>query len=279
MQPPPQANPWRLNANCNRVRCEPGWHLDAAWAGRLRDYDLWFVWAGRGRMITSDGAIDLRPGLCLWMQPGRHYEASHDPAAPLGVNFFHFEAHQPNPGFSPPFEVMNTAHTEFADTVMRRILALHAESNPGAQHSAEAWFAGLLAELTRESEQRPSNSTEAGIDLHHRRVVHRITADIRENPARPHAVAELARAAGYSVDHFSRIFEKINGRRPQEFVIEERLTRARQLLAETGLSVGEIADTLGFSDVYFFSRQFRQRVGTTPSRYRASLSTQAPSTS
>ena len=38
-----------LSAHCDRVRCEPGWHLGPEWAPRLRDYDLWFVSAEIGR--------------------------------------------------------------------------------------------------------------------------------------------------------------------------------------------------------------------------------------
>ena len=58
-----------LSAHCNRVRCEPDWHLGPDWAPRLRDYDLWFVSAGRGRMFTSTGELTLAPGVGLWMRP------------------------------------------------------------------------------------------------------------------------------------------------------------------------------------------------------------------
>ena len=50
------------------------------------------------------------------------------------------------------------------------------------------------------------------------------------------------------------------------------VSRARQLLAETGLTISQIAEALGFRDVFFFSRQFTQRTGQTPSAYRATLS-------
>ena len=46
------------------------------------------------------------------------------------------------------------------------------------------------------------------------------------------------------------------------------MERARLLLAESSLSVGMIAEALGFRDVFFFSRQFRQRTGLTPTAYR-----------
>jgi len=67
-----------------RLRCDPGWRLDTKWAVGLHDYDLWYVWAGRGRMVTSDGPIDLYPGRGLWMRPGRRYEAEQDRREHLG---------------------------------------------------------------------------------------------------------------------------------------------------------------------------------------------------
>ena len=261
----------QLSGRCNRVRCEPGWHLGPEWAPRLRDYDLWFVAAGRGQMHTCDGAIALAPGICLWMRPGRRYEATHEPRAPLVVNFFHFKLRGAPRDFVPPVEVMRTAHPDFADAMMRRILALHAKTDVSARTSAEELFGALLGELVRETSAHTTEPVEAGIDRHHREIIQRLAAEIRENPGQARTVAELARTAGYSVDHFSRIFEKITGQRPQDWVIEARLTRARQLLAETGLTVGQIGEALGFRDVFFFSRQFRQRTGRTPTEFRAAL--------
>jgi len=260
----------RLSARCNRVRCEPGWHLGPEWAPRLRDYDLWFVAAGRGHMLTDDGGVALAPGVGLWMRPGRRYEATHDPAAPLVVNFFHFTLDDPPRHFRPPAEVLRTAHPDFADSTMRRILALHAKPDPAARASATALFAALLGELVRETLARSADPA-TGLDRHHQEIMQRFAAEIREHPGGARTVAALAKTAGYSVDHFSRVFEKITGRRPQDYIIEARLTRARQLLAETGLTIGQIAEALGFRDVFFFSRQFTQRTGQTPSAYRAAL--------
>ena len=261
----------RLASHCNRVRCEPGWHLGPEWAPRLRDYDLWFVSAGRGRMTTNDGEVALTPGLGLWMRPGRRYEATHDPATPLIVNVFHFTLLAPPRGFTPPVEVLRTAHPDFVEAVMRRILALHAKPGATARASAEALFGALLGELVRETTTRPTDPAEPGLDQHHREIIQRLAAEIRENPGGAHSVTALAQTAGYSVDHFSRVFAKITGQRPQEWIIAARLARARQLLAETGLTVSQVAEALGFRDVFFFSRQFTQRTGQTPTAYRAAL--------
>lgn len=269
----PPSLPYRvlLSAHCNRVRCEPDWHLGPDWAPRLRDYDLWFVSAGRGRMFTSDGELPLAPGVGLWMRPGRRYEATHDPAAPLVVNFFHFTLANPPRRFTPPVEVIRTAHPDFVEAMMRRILTLRAKPIASAHASANALFGALLGELVRETTARAATVAAPGLDQHHREIIQRLVAEIREKPGEARTVAALAKTAGYSVDHFSRVFEKVTGQRPQELIIAARLARARQLLAETGLTVGQIAEALGFRDVFFFSRQFTQRTGQTPSAYRAAL--------
>jgi len=264
----------RINQSA-RVRCEPGWNLGRSWAKALRDFDLWFVWDGQGRMRLSSGEIGLRPGVCLWMRPGRRYEAVQDPKARLGVNFIHFssiEAVQDLPlsAFNPPFEVHRTRQVEFVDTLMRRIIDLGNE--PNAVGAASALMAGLLAELSREHVASLQMETP-GTEQRHRDIVMQTAALIRESPAKTPAVSELAGKAGYSVDHFSRIFLKITRQRPQDYIINAKIERARQLLAESDLTIGSIAEIVGFQDIFYFSRQFRQKCGVTPTDFRRGLRT------
>ena len=185
------------------------------------------------------------------MRPGRRYEATHEPRAPLVVNFFHFVLRGATKKFTPPVEIMHTTQPDFADAMMRRILALHVSTEVGARVSAETLFGAFLGELVRENAARPAEMVEPDIDRHHREIIQPLATEIRENPRQTRSVADLARVAGYGVDHFSRVFEKVTGKRPQEWAIEARLARARQLLEETRLTVGEIGDALGFRDVFF----------------------------
>lgn len=256
-----------------RVFCEPGWHLGPGWSRGLHDFDLWFVWRGRGTMLIDQREeIALTPGVCLWMTPGRLYEAKQDPEDRLGVNFIHFDllatpGALPLSAFTPPFNWMRTGQIVFVDALMRRVIDLKAE--PEAGDVAPALFTGLLLELIREHAAL-GKSGATGLDLHHRDKVLKSAALIRENPGHVPPVSELARAAGYSVDHFSRVFLKVTGSRPQDYVVTARIERARQLLLESDLTVGMIAEALGFRDIFFFSRQFRQKTGQTPTAFRRS---------
>ena len=256
-----------------RVRCEPGWHLGPEWVRGLRDFDLWFVWAGRGRMKLGQAELALAPGTCVWMRPGHTYEAEQDPVERLGVNFIHFTVHPPGrtlplSGFEPPFETLRTRQLDLVDAMMKRVIELRGE--PAAAGVAAELMGALLMELGREHAAAPGPDAP-GTDQHHRDVVLRTAAQIRESPGRVAPIAQLARRAGYSVDHFSRVFLKVTGTRPQDYIIRAKVERARQLLSESELTVGMIAEALGFRDIFFFSRQFRQRTGSTPTEFRRGL--------
>ena len=260
-----------LTERCNRVRCEPGWHLGSDWASRLTDFDLWYVWAGRGRMLTNDEEIQLSPGVCLWMRPGRRYEATHEPDSPLGVNFFHFELRDHLSDFMPPFEVMKVSDLDYADIMMRLIIMLRSDVAVDSHAVAETLFGALLSDLVHEQTSLTRLITPLKSEKRHQEMMQRLANQICEYSGRVPAVAELARSMGYSVDYFSRVFTQVIGHGPQEFVIMARINRAKQLLSETSLSVGEISAVLGFRDVFFFSKQFRQKTGCTPTEFRAKL--------
>ena len=63
-------------------------------------------------------------------------------------------------------------------------------------------------------------------------------------------------------------FIKHFGTSPKQFIIDLRIQRAKQMLAEGALSVSIISEKCGFSNPYHFCRLFKQRVGITPSEYR-----------
>jgi AraC-like DNA-binding protein len=81
-------------------------------------------------------------------------------------------------------------------------------------------------------------------------------------------IDELAAIARMSSSHFTRSFHKSLGVTPHRYVIQNRVMRARELLATTNLPLTEIALTTGFSDQSHFSRRFHEIVGIPPGAFR-----------
>jgi AraC-like DNA-binding protein len=97
-----------------------------------------------------------------------------------------------------------------------------------------------------------------------RRVREYIDAHLAENIE----LEALANTAGLSRCHFARAFKQSLGTAPHCYLMQRRLERARQLIAETELPLAQIALECGFSDQSHFSRRFLQYVGVTPRSFR-----------
>jgi AraC-like DNA-binding protein/PAS domain-containing protein len=81
-------------------------------------------------------------------------------------------------------------------------------------------------------------------------------------------IDELAAILRMSSSHFTRSFHKSVGVTPHRYVIQNRVTRARELLTTTNLPLTEIALITGFSDQSHFSRRFHEIVGIPPGTFR-----------
>jgi AraC family transcriptional regulator len=78
----------------------------------------------------------------------------------------------------------------------------------------------------------------------------------------------LANTAGLSRFHFCRVFQRVTGQTPHEYVAHRRIERAKRLMCETCFSLQEIAAQSGFSSPAQFSTAFRRFTGLSPSTWR-----------
>ncbi|HLZ77215.1 AraC family transcriptional regulator [Phenylobacterium sp.] len=96
----------------------------------------------------------------------------------------------------------------------------------------------------------------------------RATEMLAANLAGDIPLAEVARACGLSVGHFSRAFRKSTGLAPHTWLLQARVEHAMTLLRQPNEALSEIALACGFVDQSHFTRVFVQRVGLTPGAWR-----------
>jgi len=87
------------------------------------------------------------------------------------------------------------------------------------------------------------------------------------------SLEEMAASAGVSKTEVLRCFHKTLQTTPYSYVMEARLSKAADLLAETGLPVGEIASRTGFNQQSYFGKRFKEKMGVTPLEYRRKMRT------
>ena len=86
--------------------------------------------------------------------------------------------------------------------------------------------------------------------------------------ARPISMETRAHELGMGISQLRAATVSATGLTPLQLLIESRLARAQSLLVETDLEVSVIAQQVGFEDPSYFSRQFTQRLGSSPSLFR-----------
>ncbi len=101
-----------------------------------------------------------------------------------------------------------------------------------------------------------------------RRVVEAIRF-VESDAARPVQLQDLAAIAGMSKYHFLRVFRRLTGVTPHQYLISARMRRAALSLASSHRPVIAIALDSGFGDLSTFNKRFRATFGLTPTQYRA----------
>jgi AraC family transcriptional regulator len=81
-------------------------------------------------------------------------------------------------------------------------------------------------------------------------------------------VDDMARVAGLSAAHFSRLFREVLGHPPYQFLMDYRVEQARRMLSAPDHGLADIALCCGFSDQAHFTRIFKRLTGTTPLAFR-----------
>ena len=84
----------------------------------------------------------------------------------------------------------------------------------------------------------------------------------------PITIEQLSREVGLSPYYFIRRFRRVYRQTPHQYLMQQRIARAKELLRTTDMSVTEICVTVGFESLGSFSALFRKTAGISPSAYR-----------
>lgn len=158
------------------------------------------------------------------------------------------------------------------ERVVGLVRELEAESRrlaPGGVALVEALFTQLVVLLAR---GYGAHASPAGRRL---LAVQRAIDQIEARHAEHVELEWLAKKAGMSLSTFKRAFKEITGTSPIDYLLQLRLARACHLLRDADKTVTEVAHEAGFNDSNYFARQFRARMGSTPSRWREMQPTQS----
>jgi len=133
----------------------------------------------------------------------------------------------------------------------------------GYRQAALAHLTLLLIDLARLASDVVGDLRHSGEP-----VLAEVFAVIERCHAGPLSLRDVAREVGMTPGHLTTIVRRRTGRTVVEWIIERRMAESRRLLADTELSIQEVARRVGIPDPGYFSRLFRRTHGTSPRSWR-----------
>ncbi|MDO7908029.1 AraC family transcriptional regulator [Paenibacillus sp. JX-17] len=264
------AHPLRIGHN----RAKPNYHIGPR---TTIYYYLMFVIEGRGRFEQNGGTYDLRANDIFCLFPGMTHEYATDPEHRLQKLFIAFDGPMAAQLLQRIGLTAEQPHQSgvLNDQLVRRMWnILNAASSPEPGSAELGRLAGFL-QLFHELER--ITTTAPGIDQPFiqdwlEQGMHFMKVHYTEGIT----VAQAAEHAGVERTHFTRRFHQTYGITPIQYLQQLKIDKAKELLRDTSYTLTEIAQTVGYPDMFTFSKAFKKLTETTPKQYRLRQQT-APS--
>ncbi|MCG3147428.1 MAG: HTH-type transcriptional activator RhaR [Verrucomicrobiae bacterium] len=254
---------------CGRYVCEPNWRIES---DRLPGGLIGFFYVERnGCWVEINGRrVNLVPGDLQILRGGAPFRMGHAPARPLTALSLALAVEQgavPNllqqRKFASRYRLREPRRYREAFDAVLTALQSPVPTRDWAVNAAVLQWLIVVLEETNAPLQPHSEAGHSGVDR-----VFFAQAWANARLASVITLAEWARATGWHPVHFARVFKQQTGLNPIRWLEERRMAAARQYLSGTSKTVSEIAEAIGYTDPFYFSRVFRKHYGQPPRRYR-----------
>ena len=231
--------------------------------------ELFYIVGGKGQFLIQDQLYPVNPNNLVVINPNvTHTEVSLN-AQPLeyivlGIEGIELATSESSNG---QFNILDHFESVEISSCLRNILREMEQKNTGYEDVCQAYMEILIIRLMRNialavptesqvvSGNRQCASVKRYIDLHFKEAL---------------TLEQLAEDAHMNKYYLSHAFKREYGISPINYMITKRIEESKYLLAETDLSMSQIAQLLGFSSLSYFSQVFRRTQATTPMEYRQS---------
>jgi len=245
-------------------RCTAG-RGDAPFPEMHQGFTAAYVRKGSFGYRANGRSFELIAGAVLVGHPGDEYMCTHDHAAGDECLSFRLSAELADSlGGSPGVWRVGRIPPIPELMVLGELAQAAAEGNTDvAVDEAGTAFAARVVEAASGRAHAPA--CVAGRD---RRRAVTAALWIEANACEPVNLSTAAKEAGLSPFHFLRLFSKVLGVTPHQYLVRSRLRRAARLLAADAAPVTEIAYEVGFGDLSNFVRSFHRAAGVSPRGFR-----------
>jgi AraC-like DNA-binding protein len=259
-----------------RFRCTPAWNKEAS--GIDQCYKVYFPVAGGARLEMDSGSFPLAAGSIYFISGFRlRRQVCKTSMEVFWVHFvpeslyLRYLLDQLPPANRLSYSVMgwSAAHhrdlCQCFDNPGREENRLRADTSPALACRLQGLLLLLVSQLLAKLDPTKLGKFDPGI-FRLKPALDFMQQRYRENPS----LTQIAGVAALAPNYFHRRFHQLFGVTPFNYMLSQRLNRARHLLASTDFSIKDISHAVGYEDQLYFTRVFSRQLQMSPSAYRDS---------
>ena len=217
--------------------------------------ELIFHFSGHATVYFDDLVLETNPNTIRFLPQGetkRYDVLRHERGECIDVCF---RADRP---LSDHAFVIDVAHNEKLGALFKKLFSTWVSKKEGYYFESVSLLYRIFAEMQK----------DISVPKQHRsKIAPAVEMIHSEFLTRDFALCELAAACNMGESYFQKLFKEIHGISPKRYIIQLKINHACDLLRLGRYTVTQIAELCNFSDIYFFSRQFKEYTGITPTQF------------
>lgn len=249
--------------------CTMNWALD----GPTHKHNFILIYEGRGHFERDGEVYEAKKGDLIYYPPClmrkantyrgdlmKCYAISFQYTCPVyndDLNEWRLE------NVELPFNLGQRIEDEHLFNAIKRVMSelnrTWLSNKPNKQLKEKYYFMELMNYLI-------TLKTQGGINYHNLKKVDKVIDHMCKHYHEKLALGDLSSMVNISVPYLSSIFKEVTNKAPIEYLMEIRMSKAKQLL-DDGYMISECAQQTGFNDIYYFSKYFKKHEGITPTMY------------
>lgn len=231
--------------------------------------ELFFIVSGKGQFLIQDQAVPVDVNNLVIINPNIPHAETSLSAQPLeyivlGISGIELATGENSNG---QFCVLDHYESLEITSCLRNLLRETELQKPGYEDICQAYMEILIIRLMRSTAL--TAQTEPRVIAGNRQCA-AIKRYIDLHFKEPLTLEQLSEEAHMSKYYLSHAFKREYGISPINYLISRRIDESKYLLAETDLSISQIAQLLGFSSLSYFSQVFRKSQQISPMEFRQS---------
>ncbi len=251
-------------------KCEP---LHSFGPYVRNNYLFHYVMSGKGRLHANDEAgnttyYEIEAGNGFIIEPGyvnTYYADNDQPWEYIWVEFGGLRAKEcmELAGLSYKSPVYSLAVPEYGQTLQERMMTIVRSQNASNMERIGHLYLFMDCLIKYSASKKQLQGGKLSEFYAREAVVY-----IEHNYNKDITVEDIAQKCKLDRSYFGKVFKKVVGESPQEFLIHYRMTKAADALITGDESIGDIGVAVGYPNLLHFSRAFKGVYGVSPREYR-----------